>query len=332
MSQVSSIKNSIYFDTNIYDWIATKQEALGMHELLKSRKLSLYISNENLIEVIAEGNKLKRQKEVEFIVSLKPKLELKPQSYLHAMELLKEIKRLKRNWLSILPRTTMVKFFLATHPNLWDSLKNGDIPSKAITHEFARDVEVGINKSRSDQKAFKEISNKTKKKSGELKFVTSSGKELDANPASPEDYWRMEAASVWRSALLEHNPASRDYNDWLSPYLRINAFRDPGYTDFWLKEVNSDNLPLNRFVGLVSFFQTKFKISHGNALDQIHGGNFLLYDHFVTADVGFSSVLSEANYCLTKPTAFPILLKRANGGVLDELSKALNENALEKQE
>lgn len=316
---------TIYFDTNIYDWIASKDEAKKIREFLNSQKLRLYISKENLLEIVANNNKPERRKEIENVIELRPRHEKLPQSYLHSLELHNEIKRVKRNWLKLIPHKKSLNKFLDMHSLLWENLKKGDIPKDSISYEYRRDVEEGVNKSKEYQKSFKEIQNKAKKNLREVKIGKGLGKEIDANPLNPEEYWRLDAMSVWRSAILEKNPASRDYYDWLSPYITEGAFRDQDYENFWLHLAEGDNMPLNRFLGLISYFQSQHKITHGNPFDQIHAGNYMLYDLFFTADKTFFQVLSQANEFLTEPKFPPILLDRREESVYDELSRRIKE-------
>src|SRR5260370_119306 len=55
---------------------------------------------------------------------------------------------------------------------------------------------------------------------------------VDVN--GPEVYWRVASLQVWYNAIEARNPASRDYADWLGPYLREGCFRDDSYPSFWL--------------------------------------------------------------------------------------------------
>ena len=75
------------------------------------------------------------------------------------------------------------------------------------------------------------------------------------------------------------------------PYLRTGSFRDPSYHSFWLNEVISDALPVNRLTGLIAFYQLQKKITHGNAVDQLHAGHWLTSDLVVTADRAFHEIL-----------------------------------------
>ena len=143
-----------------------------------------------------------------------------------------------------------------------------------------------------------------------------------------ETFWRVECLLVWFNAVSLRYKASRDYADWLAPYLKDGAFQDPSYKEFWLQDVKSENVPLNRLTGLVGYYQTKRKITHGNAADQIHASHILDADLFVTADTAFHGVLLDV-----QTNHFPqshcriALVERGASSAVAELCRVLDESA-----
>ncbi len=129
---------------------------------------------------------------------------------------------------------------------------------------------------------------------------------------------------AWYQALVVRSPASRDYADWLDPYVKEAAFNDPTYARFWLQDVRAENIPRNRLVGLVTYYQVHHKIAHGNAEDQIHAGNLLDVDLFITADRAYYAVLLEVVNRHFTGVARPLLLDRRAPSALGELSAALS--------
>ena len=122
--------------------------------------------------------------------------------------------------------------------------------------------------------------------------------------SDPEVFWRVESLQAWYEAI-EMRPASRDYDDWLSPYLKRGSFRDPSYQSLWLEEASGATMPLNRLIGLVKFYQLAQKVTHVNAADQLHAGHWLRSDLFLTADRPFHSVLTRIAVYTSQITRSP---------------------------
>ncbi len=141
----------------------------------------------------------------------------------------------------------------------------------------------------------------------------------------PEIYWRAVGLMAWYFAIEGGGPASRDYADWLSPFLRSGAFREPAYQSFWLRDASAKAMPLNRLTGLVSFYQLQEKITHGNAVDQFHANHWLLSDLFFTADRAFWNVLSKLRELHFPDRPTPILLDRALGSCVEQVEQVLAE-------
>jgi len=142
---------------------------------------------------------------------------------------------------------------------------------------------------------------------------------------NPEIHWRAECILIWYQALIARSPTSRDYVDWLEPFVKKDAFKDPTYHDFWLHDVKAETVPLNRLMGLVGDYQTDHKITHGNAQDQIHAGNLLNADLFLTADRAYHAVLGDVVTHHYPEVKCPVLLDRNAPSALEALSSAMKQ-------
>jgi hypothetical protein len=146
----------------------------------------------------------------------------------------------------------------------------------------------------------------------------------DVDLCDPEMFWRADCLMAWHNALVIRSPASRDYADWLDPYIKEAAFNDPTYKRFWLQDIRAEKVPRNRLVSMVTYYQMHHKIAHGNAEDQIHAGNLLDVDLFFTADRAYHTVLLEVVSRHFTNVARPVLLDRRAPSALSELSSALS--------
>ena len=253
------------------------------------------------------------------MVDLADEIERYPESYLHARELGYEIKRLRPKWIHSVPFTSRVRQFLGTHREHWQRAKAGVNPSPADYVDYTRDHEDGITQKRRTQKGLRTAAG------GGSDFVLMdlSGATIPVDITDPGMFWRVEGLQVWHNAIEIKHPASRDYADWLRPYLRARCFRDESYSSFWLTEASSQALPLNRLTSLISFYQLRHKISHGNSADQLHGGHWLRSEFFLTADRAFHEVLTDvAPHFPERP--MPFLIRRSDPSFAKQLEKLLH--------
>jgi hypothetical protein len=202
----------------------------------------------------------------------------------------------------------------------WDEAKKGVLPDARKFAVYRQSAEAGIQAQRQFQK---EIRTRRLKQINEFLVAGGSTLPLLVDLNDPEVYWRVDCMMAWHNAIVAGHPASRDYADFLCPYVNDNAFDEASYARFWLQDVQSHEMPKNRLVGLVGFYQAEHKITHGNPMDQIHADFLLDVDSFITAARAFHSVLvSIAGRHLANPPRL-ICIDRANPSVLDQLAAML---------
>jgi hypothetical protein len=316
---------NLYFDTNVYSFIAAHGEADAVRRLLKDCKHRVQASASNLFEVWGITDRKAQALELKTLTAVASSFEERPQSWLHAQEVRREVGRCRPSWLKAASFTKTERHLLKGHTKLWGYAKAHRLhPGHAHAWEaYRRDFEPGVASGREFQKSLKEF-----KRRGTTTFnlliegqTETPRTDLDLN--DPEMYWRASSLMVWHSALAIRTPASRDYADWLSPYVKEDAFSEPTYFEFWLEDVKAENVPRNRLMGLVRYYQLRRKITHGNARDQLHANHLLDADVFFTADQAFYACLVEVVEKHLVGPARPILLNRSAQSALGELSGAL---------
>ena len=140
------------------------------------------------------------------------------------------------------------------------------------------------------------------------------------DPADPAVFWRLDNLIAWLNTV---NNQSREYFDWLAPYLKLCAFRDPSYPSFWLLEVTPEEVPLCRLRGLVSFYQMEFRPTHGNLSDQLHAGHWLSSDLFMTADDILHKVLTKIADAHIPERPKPVLVHRDVASCVDQVEASI---------
>ena len=311
----------IYFDSNVYRFIRARDEVRRMQDLLASFSCVIEASASNLFETFAISSIAEQRAEVETLVQLAERFEERPISLLHADELLAELRRKRPGWVRRVNFTRKIKDFLRGHLDSWRAARTLDLPPPDAYAQYRRDSEAGILNQRQLQKLLRAEADNLSN-SG---LICPDGQILRIDKSDPEVSWRAEGLTVWYAAIEGHSPASRDYADWLSPYLKRGAFNDPTYPSFWLDDASAEAMPLNRLTGLVSFYQLEEKITHGNAADQLHANHWLLSDLFFTADRAFFNVLQRIADRHFPDLPKPIFLDRAATSCVEQVKRAVQE-------
>jgi hypothetical protein len=242
----------VYFDTNVYRLVRARDEVFRMQELLRDYDCTLTASSGNLFETLAISTRTERLAELQTLVTVAHAFERYPESWLHAAELRAELRRRRPSWMRTVRFTRREREFLKHHADQWERARRLEVPPPHAYARYRRDAEAGTLNQREFQKVLRD-----RFLENEISFslLSPEGQIEDLDVSDPELFWRLDGLMVWFNAIEGRSPASRDYADWLDPYLKRGSFRDPSYRSFWLKDASAEALPLNRLTGLVSFYQ-----------------------------------------------------------------------------
>jgi hypothetical protein len=203
-------------------------------------------------------------------------------------------------------------------------VREGQLPPADAYALYSEDAEKGIFAQRHFQKTIRELRSPN---NVSFSLHSPSGQISECDTTDPEVFWRVDGLMAWYNAIEGKHPSSRDYHDWLAPYIKPGSFRDPSYQSFWLQEISGDAMPLNKLVGLVSFYQLSHKVTHGNAADQLHAGHWLRDDLFFTADSAFYSVLMQIADAHFKRRPKPVFIDRQAPSCVKQVEPILCQSA-----
>ena len=317
------MKLRVYLDTNVYRHITQCDEAKAVRDTLQRLGAIAVASSSNLVETYAISNHRERDGEIRTLTRVASAFERYPQTWHQAMEVRGAVLRHHRDWLRPLSFTGRARDFLTAHRIRWDAARRGELPDPHSYAQFRRDFEDGVASRAEGQKSRRK--ERLSAMSSEVAIIDARSGVRSSFPidlSDPETYWRAECLLAWSHALNDQNPSTRDYADWLRPFLRNGAFSSHEYPQFWLQEISSTDCPKNRLSGLVSFYQLDFKITHGNAADAQHACHALDADIFLTADRAFFDSLAKTarHYSRFARICF---VERGSLSVLPFIQKAL---------
>jgi hypothetical protein len=313
----------LYFDTNVYRFITAAGEAAEVRDLLENGNHAVVASNDNLFETFAIVDSIERLTELRTLTGIASTFERYPPSWYHALELRWEIARCRSQWLRKAIFTKGARAFLRTRRQLWADARTLNPPPADAYAAYRRDFERGVGLASDFQKSLRARFRQT---ASPFFLVSGSKVEMieELSIDDPEIYWRVDCLLAWFNAIVTKSSASRDYRDWLAPYLKPRSFEDPTYLRFWLDDVIASRLPRNRLTALVSYYQLYHKVNHGNPMDQLHANHLLDADLFLTADRTFYKVLCQVRERHFPATGRLALLNRAAPSALNEIAAALN--------
>ena len=312
----------LYFDTNVFNFIADRQECNEVREFLSSYSHKVVASSENLTEMLAIRDDLLRRYRISALTSIATSFEPKPESWHHAFEVQCEVRRCRRRWLKVSPRRGDIKEITElkqAHLEKWNLAKKGVLPSAMEFAPYHRDSELGIARHCEFQQFVRKKGQENEHRFG----LTIGSSRCDVDYTNPEQAWRADSAMVWFNAIVMQNPSMRDYFDWLGPYLTEDAFADDSFIRFWMSDIEADRVPYNRITGLSFFYQTRQKVTHGNAIDVLHANKMLSCDVFVTGDKGLFRVLESLGSHFQSGIAKPVLLDQSASSAVDGIRVAL---------
>jgi hypothetical protein len=316
----------VYFDTNIYDFIVKTQEELAVRAFLDQEHITVNVSDENILEILATPHEHHRVSQIAAIVTLGCTYDSVPQSLLHAEEVRHEIERLRPRWLRHMPSRKLLRkkqWFLDNRMPDWLELKSLRLPSQAAFAQYHRDASHGSELNLQAQQTLKDsIRN-------QASFTLVAANQHKSTiiykdmKFTPDTFWRWNCLQVWHTAIVKREAASRDYRDWLSPYLKDDVFLHSSYAPFWMEEVDEMRMTKNRITALASFYQMFYALGSGNALDQIHASHINDVDVFLTADKRLHFVIDTIISKHFPEIQRPILIERKNASALAAIQDAL---------
>jgi hypothetical protein len=312
----------IYFDTNVYRHITQCGESEHIRSLASTSGAEIIASNSNVMETFAISDYSLRTAEIKTLTNTATTFTNYPQSWYQALEVKQSIQRHRRQWLRPVAYDRTAKKLLQKQREIWTNICHGILPDAYSLGAFRRDFETGAAYLVGTQKGLRQ--NRLR---NEMKYMLKAvGIDIDLmtelDLSKPEVFWRADCLMVWFNAIVARNPSSRDYYDWLGPYIKADAFLDNNYASFWLMDIHADDAPKNRVASLTSLYQLDKKISHGNPEDSQHACYAVDVDIFFTADIAFYETLCQVAGHFTKFASLR-LVDRSAQSVLSVVRSAI---------
>jgi hypothetical protein len=266
-----------YFDSNVYGFVDRCSELSEVASFLRQRHTQLLGSGENLMELARTPDPGRRRTLLRTLTGLVTH-RLPPLGFIHAKELVTEVRRCHPEWLRAKPDQGALNQWLNADRELWRRAKREhDLPQVDEYNDLVRAAAGELK--RQQREARESLGSQVKHR-----VFT----ELQA-----DFVWRFEAHGIWSHALFGRVPAMRDYYDYFTSYVDLTRIEPLAWQRFWQDEIRSNSVPGIKLSNLAAQFQQAARATTGNAGD-INHVTFMSYSHaFLTADRGLFEVLLQ---------------------------------------
>lgn len=270
----------LYFDSNVYARIEEEGSAPAVKDWLGNNQLRLPVSEGLMTEAFRIGDAERRRRRFEVITNLATDFP-QPWSFSSLRELVAAAKRHRPGWLRSDPDLELVSKFLNLDRNTWRRLKADPAyfppelaQSLQVVHEAVGEVRHGQRATRNRL----------------LEAAEAPATTLRTELA--EAHWRTTAAVQLISALFPEKARER-FSVLYFAYFDRSQMEPRELASFFQQEVDGDELPRSRVLGMTDYFQRRYEVTAGNWMDQGHSTELLNVDVLVTRDRAFHSILSD---------------------------------------
>ena len=332
----------VLLDTNVWSNLCRQGVNEDFYRTSKRLRINVVTAPATLLELLRTPQADLRSKSIKFIARSRWE-RLPTEAESEAMELVSEVRRLRREWMLAEPLLgRRAELSVNWKHGIWEAARRDVSTTISYAKQHALDAREGIVGFQREQ------SSRWKKEGllGEIKDFAAKLKGVTAIPAPGEEDsfrswgWRPgTAVAAWRLEALQHvryglfdakkpygQPTSGSaYADWFELFVDLNKVRAKSekFGELLLYEMTGTALPRAWMRWALGMAQHAVAASSGNAVD----GQLAVYlydaDLFITSDKRFHRVLEAIRPYSPRPFAAPAYLDPAkclHRGIEDILS------------
>jgi len=285
-------KPKILLDSNVWRYVIDNSASGRLLNLTRQNRFELMVAPAVVYEALRLNDEILRSKLIRLMTN-RAFSRLMPEAYSEAMELLREIKRLRPQWLRKEPD---LSFFFRLEAD-WRKVSGGfwvrcrRSPEHIANQTNELEAETMFNARKQAENARKEIieadwkSNPPLDKMSAMFKSPRKGWRGDAFEA-----WRMDGYAAWTYSLKRKEGA---YWDWIEPFIELNygLLDSPDWLAFWIYDVEESFVPREWLRWAFSFTQRFRKVTPGSPGDSQLSTYFLDSDIVISADRIFIEIL-----------------------------------------
>lgn len=302
----------VILDTNLWSYIAEREEATALEELEEQLALRLVVPPSILLEVLRTPIPEVRERIVHALTRrgaerVHPSTEARQM----ADDLVGEIRRLRPQWVRSFPQTDKIERL----EKYWTKV----IWQRAADDPAAIAAQYDATTMDDEAEQWLEIQHENK-----LAFTRAGGRVLEIEPVvdlsdqgpderlgwagDPLPFWRVHASWFWwlvvspgRRRISSHNT----FRDWLDPFIRrdLAAQDREDWNRLWFYELDAARMARIWITELLPWAQLTARVGGGNPRDVQHAAYLFGGDVFLTADRRLVAVLESLRRWAPEPFA-----------------------------
>jgi predicted nucleic acid-binding protein len=300
----------IALDTNVWSFLADRDERIAFENLINSRNMTVVLPPGTLLEVLRTTDVERRRRIIEVLTHGKRHY-LRSDAALESDEVIAEARRLRPLWLRARPRTDRVASLDAFWTKrIWRIARQS--PERLVAIEKAmgtRDRDTIVANQRRNKEIMGELRKTDHRREWKhLNFSKMQAILTDDMPPEERAGWpdsnRVDAwraicmITYWRALMVVPNRArwtgeDTTYADWIGSYLALDKLgKDRAdFNCFWYCDVQASNMPRNWLRWAIDVAQWERRITDSNPGDAQQGSWLVDADIYLTADRRFAQIL-----------------------------------------
>jgi hypothetical protein len=326
----------LILDTNLWSYIADRDESRQLEELEDELGLTLIIPPSVLLEALDTPVEQVRARIISALAkSRRSRVHPLPEARQEAGEVVEAIRELRPRWVRQFPRADRIpsleKFWTKT---VWQLAERdaAELSRRSAATPTPGELDHLIEVQRSNKDAAKASDFRLDGEPPWAEIPAELGELRKGWDETRVQEWRVTNAIIWWENLITLPASARavfagadtTLADWVGPWIDLERVRkDRGdWNRFWYRDVEVAAVPRNWLRQVLPWIQMETKIGVGNPRDAQHSSYLFDADVFATADRRYAGCLETARQWSPVPFARTLLLP-ATGSTVQALRAAL---------
>jgi hypothetical protein len=281
----------VLFDTNVWSYLVDHDGIEPVRKAARAAGVDIVACPAVTYECLRTSDRVRR-KRLAKALARDCWTRVMPEAFNEAADLRREVSRLRPQWLRESPDRVRYERERSDWDGsgFWWRVRND--PDMAARHVAAVGEE-RLNRARSETKAARDDAHSRGYTLENFQW------EHFSTFDSPRPGWNGEQFETWRAKALRHwwddlvMGQSRTMNDWLAPWLKLDAIRgdQASWLQFWTRDVDAARLPREWIRWAMAATQSTRRVTSGTPGDNQLASHLPEVDMFVSTDRAFVDLI-----------------------------------------
>jgi hypothetical protein len=319
MKQQRKPRPRVLLDTNVWRDLADADAGDTVRRVARRAGVTVQIAPSTVYEALRTGNPEIRSRMID-LMERSGWVRLMPEAYSGSQEVLREIRRLRPQWLRSVPDIQSLKRlehdWARSRGGFWDRARF-DTAAEAERVRVLGDQDLAV--ARSDAEYLR-----ARARDAGWSFDSIDLAKVKQRSAFPVWGWDGDDVEPWRWAAVAAFSAAlkspdHAYAEWLSPFVNLAGARASreSWVRFWLYDVATLNMQRSWIRWAVEVLQSLRTVSPGTPCDNQLSTYLIECDYFISADGAFVSIVEKCRASASFRIASPVRVPGGGRSVSD---------------